>query len=83
VNRPRPRKRRVHVRQHVFGAHVAVELRAIHERRGLGQGTTEQQRPAGRVQRIGEVLDCVQARGVERRHVTQAQDHDVAEPGDL
>src|SRR6266567_4664328 len=60
----------------VFSADVAFELGLLHELRGLFARAAKEQRASRIMQRVREVADGAEPRGVNRGHVPQAQDND-------
>src|SRR5580704_9018422 len=70
-------------RADVFRAHMTFEFGLLHELGGLFARATEQERPAGGVQRVGQVADGAKTGGVDGRHVAEAQDYDGRQGIDL
>ena len=64
----------VDARANVFRTDVAFERGLLHELRGLFPGAAEKQRSAGTMNSIGEIAYGTEAGGVDRGHISQAQD---------
>src|SRR5262245_17485906 len=60
-----------------------MEVGAGDEASRLEAGTAEKQAAPGRVKRLCEFLEGSKARGIERGHVSQSQDHNRRERVDL
>ena len=64
-------------------ADVLVELGPFHHACGLIAHAAENQCATAGVQEVGEVLECVKPRSVDRRHVAQTQDDHLGESRDV
>ena len=72
----RPLQRFRDTRANIFGADVASKFRLGHELRGLFPRAAEQKRTAGLVKLIGKIFYGAEARGIDGRHIAQAEDDD-------
>ena len=69
-------QRGLNIQHEVFRSDAIKKAAAAKQLRGLLHCAAQQQCPAGVVQSLGEVLDGMNAGGVDSRHITQPQnDH--------
>ena len=71
---------RLHVGHDVLVPDVLVELRFLHHPPRLRSRAAEHQAAPGRVQRVREVLNRLEARGIDGRHVPEPEDDDLRQP---
>ena len=79
LNLSRTGESRLHVGQDVLRSQMLDKTRLRDEASGLIARATEQEGFSGAMKTAGELLERVDAGGVERGHVAKAQDDDVAE----
>lgn len=55
---------------------MAVKARLLHPLRWLFSGSTKDQLSPGFMDLVGEFLQCLKARGIDRSHVPEPEDND-------
>jgi len=71
VDRPRSIERFRDAVAHILGSDVVLKLSLMHKSRRLFPGTAENEFSAGFVNLVRQALQCLEASGIDRGHVTQ------------
>ena len=65
-----------HAHANILRSEVAVESCLLHTLRRLLSGSAKNELPSRIVDLVCEFLQCLQASGIDRRHVPESQDND-------